>query len=166
MEILHYQVDLKSLLDVQQRETELKNKEKEIRLKEGRENKKALLKYVLPFMHGVFALHNNKCDNFSGSSTGKDGLLGINKVDIEKDLDFIVNTDLHSIWSENYTVFTYNLGRGMSIKMWLNSGEKHVATPDLPYSMTSPFTDKVYATSLEDELVAAAKFCSRYTQEW
>jgi IS4 transposase len=61
MDILHYTVDIKHLLQVQDQQTQINDLKERKTERQGIENKKRLLKYVLPFMHGVYALHNNMC---------------------------------------------------------------------------------------------------------
>lgn len=166
MEILYYSINIDKLKTIQEQQTTQNREEKRIKEEQGLLNKKRLLKYVLPFVHSVFELHNNKCNLDYNTSTGKRGLLKINKIDIQKELDFIINTDLHLIWSNNYQTFTFlDEINGKNIKIWLNSRDGcHVSTPNLEYSMTSHFD--TYGKSIEDELEKIAKFCSRYTDSW
>ena len=134
MDILHYTIDIKNLLKVQDQQTEINDLAKEQRTNNGIANKKRLLKYVLPFMHGLYAIHNNKCKKTWISSTGSRGLLGLSKEDIEAKLDFIVNTDSHHTWEDNFSVFKYRLiGCNKEIKIWLNRSvcgkSKYTNTP-------------------------------------
>ena len=164
MDILHYTVDIKHLLQVQDQQTQINDFKERERERQGIENKKRLLKYVLPFMHGVYALHNNKCKKTMNSITGSEGLLGLSKKDIDKELDYIVRTDFHLMWSDNYQTFKTKI-KNKEIKIWLNSrGGAFKSTPHLPYSMTG-FND-VYGDSIEEELNDIARYCARYTDEW
>ncbi len=170
MDILHYTIDIKNLLKVQDQQSQINDFKEREKEREGFENKKRLLKYVLPFMHGVYALHNNKCNRCRVYKTtfnpeGVNGLLGNDKVDIDEKLDYIVNTDSHHVWKNNYQTFTTKIG-GKDITIWLNSREgAHKATPRLEYSMTGLWFD-VYGNSIEDVLNEIAKYCAKYTEEW
>ena len=164
MDILHYTVDIKHLLQVQDQQTHINDFKEREKERQGLENKKRLLKYVLPFMHGVYALHNNKCKKTMNSITGSEGLLGLSKKDIDKELDYIVRTDFHLMWLDNYQTFKTKI-KNKEIKIWLNSrGGAHKATPHLPYSMTG-FND-IYGDSIEGVLNDIARYCARYTDEW
>tara|TARA_R100000951_G_C2639884_1_gene180574 strand:- start:333 stop:857 length:525 start_codon:yes stop_codon:yes gene_type:complete len=174
MDILHYTIDIKNLLKVQDQQTEINDLAKEQRTNNGIANKKLLLKYVLPFMHGLYAIHNNKCTKTCDSSSGSRGLLGLDKEDIEKNLDYIVNTDSHHTWEDNFSVFKYRfIGSSREIKIWLNRSvcgkSKYTHTPKLEYSMTGfdyRFGACPYGDSVEEVLNDIARYCARYTDEW
>ena len=164
MDILHYTVDIKHLLQVQDQQTQINDFKEREKERQGIENKKRLLKYVLPFMHGVYALHNNKCKKTRDSSTGSEGLLGLSKKDIDKELNHIVKSDFHLMWLNNYQTFKTKI-QNKEIMIWLNSrGGAHKSTPHLEYSMTG-FKD-VYGDSIEGVLNDIARYCARYTDEW
>ena len=168
MEILHYSVNIEKLKNIQKAQAEKDDADKiELDL-QGQENKKRLLKYALPFVHSVLELHNNKCNLSNSSTTGRDGLLGYSKENVDRYLDYIVNTDSHLVWKNNYQVFTFvnkTINGKRDITIWLNSREgSHRATPNLEYSMTSHFD--VYGISIEDELEKIAKLCSIYKDNW
>ena len=169
MDILHYTIDIKNLLKVQDQQTEINDLAKEQRTNNGIANKKRLLKYVLPFMHGLYAIHNNKCTKTWDSSSGSRGLLGLDKEDIEKNLDYIVNTDSHHTWEDNFASFKYRfIGSNKEIKIWLNRSvcgkTKFANTPKLEYSMTG--FDDTYGDSVEEVLNDIARHCASYTDEW
>jgi hypothetical protein len=164
MKTLAYHVDITALFNAQDSQKRHLDSETKRKQEEGAINKERLLKIVLPFLHGVMALHNRKCIKSNRSSTGCDGLLGYDKVNIEEKIDFYVNTDSHMIWSDNFQTFTYRIN-GKDIKIWLNSRKGcFVNTPHLEYSMTSLFD--TYSKSIEDELLGIAKMCARYTDDW
>lgn len=164
MDILHYTVDIKHLLLIQDNQTQINDFAKREKERQGIENKKRLLKYVLPFMHGVYALHNNKCNKRNYSTTGSDGLLGYSKVDIDEKLNYIAKSDSHHMWLDNYQTFKTKI-KNKEIKIWLNSREgAHQSTPRLPYSMTG--FDGIYGESVEEVLNDIARYCARYTDEW
>jgi len=165
MKTLAYQVNLTALFNAQDCEKRHIDSETKLKQEEGAINKERLLKIVLPFIHGVMALHNRNCIKTNTSSTGCNGLLGYSKVNIEERIDFYVNTDKDIIWSDNYQTFTYRDISGKKIMIWLNSrGGSFQATPKLEYSLTSMFGG--YGESIEDELIKIAKFCARYTDNW
>jgi hypothetical protein len=165
MKTLAYHVDITALFNAQDCEKMHIDSETKRKQEEGAINKERLLKIVLPFLHGVMALHNRKCIKSNRSSTGCDGLLGYSKVNIEEKIDFYVNTEKDIIWHDNYQSFTYHGFPSKEIKIWLNSRKGcYQATPHLEYSMTSLFN--TYAESIEDELFRIAKMCARYTDDW
>jgi hypothetical protein len=164
MKTLAYSVNVEELFNTQddQYATNVAKENRKVAI--GIANKTRLLKIVLPYVHSVYALHNRKCNRTMTSSTGCTGLLGINKVNIEKEIDFIVNTDSHFVWSHNFATFKFDIG-GHNIMIWLNDRNGcHNSTPHLDYSMTA--INKVYGTSIKDELMTIAKLCSKYTDEW
>ena len=166
MKTLAYSVNIEKLFETQDKQLS-DNIEKDRLYKEkGIENKRRLLNIVLPYIHSIYALHNRKCQHTGRVSTGCDGLLGISKVDIDKEIDFIVNTDHHLIWGANYTVLNFRIvSLKKDIKIWLNSREGcRQSTPHLEYSMLS--VKNVYGESIEDELTIIAQMCSKYTDEW
>ena len=165
MKTLAYTVDIEKLFNAQDSEvTKIDHAKKEFDAI-GARNKEQLLRIALPFIHGVYALHNRKCTHTTDSSTGNRGLLGLSQVNIEKEIDYIVNTDSNYVWSNNFTTITVEVMNGKKIKIWLNSRNGcHKSTPHLDYSMTS--VNSIYGTSIEDELVTIAKYCSRYKDEW
>ena len=164
MEILHYTIDLRSLFEAQDEQLEI-NTQKEIEYKrQGEANKKKLLKHVLPLMHGVFELHNRRCKVDSSSVTGRIGLLGLNTVCIQEELDFIVNKDYH--WKDNFCTFDFHRSN-VRIWIWLHEFGKMKVTPHLGYSMTEVVnTGGVYGKSIEDELTKLAQLCARYQDKW
>ena len=100
MKTLAYSVNLENLFNVQDEQLNENNVEKnKIELK-GIRNKERLLKIVLPYVHSVYALHNRNCKLVNNTSTGCSGLLGISKVDIDKEIDFIVNITEDKIYLE------------------------------------------------------------------
>ena len=164
MKTLAYSVNVEELFNTQDDQLASNVAKENRKVAIGIANKTRLLKIVLPYVHSVYALHNRKCNRTMTSSTGCTGLLGINKVNIEKEIDFIVNTDSHFVWSDNFATFKFDIG-GHNIKIWLNDRNGcHKSTPHFDYSMTS--INKVYGTSIKDELMTIAKLCSKYTDEW
>lgn len=166
MNILHYTLDLRNLFDTQDAQAEFNSQQKQEKIKQGLRNKKELLKYVLPLMHGIFELHNRRCTNASFSTTGKDGLLGYNRIDTQMKLDDIVEGDFY--WFDNFAKFEYRLKGNSKVKIWLNSVRGcHKATPHLPYSMLEVIPkENIYGKSIEEELIKVAKECSRYKDSW
>ena len=173
MNILHYTIDLKYLFDIQDEQLIANKSAQEQREEEFKQNKKELLKYVLPLMHGIYALHNRKCNKTNTSTTGDIGLLGYSKVNIEEKLNFIVESDYY--FKDNGIKFECSLFSHTfkdKIKVWLNREEKYIHTPHLGYSMigiaidSSIFDGTLYGESIEDELLKVAKFCAEYTEEW
>ena len=165
MKTLAYSVNVEELFNTQDDQLASNVAEENRKVAIGKANKTRLLKIVLPYVHSVYALHNRKCKRSMTSSTGCKGLLGLNKVDIEKKIDYIVNTDSHFVWGHNFGTFKFDIGESR-IMIWLNDREGgcHKSTPHLDYSMTS--INKVYGTSIKDELIAIAQLCSKYTDEW
>ena len=165
MKTIAYSVNVEELFNTQDDQLASNVAEENRKVAIGKANKTRLLKIVLPYVHSVYALHNRKCKRSMTSSTGCKGLLGLNKVDIEKKIDYIVNTDSHFVWGHNFGTFKFDIGESR-IMIWLNDREGgcHKSTPHLDYSMTS--INKVYGTSIKDELIAIAQLCSKYTDEW
>jgi len=165
MKTIAYSVNVEELFNTQDDQLASNVAEENRKVAIGIANKTRLLKIVLPYVHSVYALHNRKCKRTMISSTGCKGLLGIDKVDIEKKIDYIVNTDNHSVWGHNFSTFKFDIGESR-IMIWLNDREGgcHRSTPHLDYSMTS--INKTYGTSIKDELIAIAQLCSKYTDEW
>lgn len=162
MELLHYTVDISELLRKQEQETSRLNQLKEDDKKQGLQNKKELLKYVLPLMHGLFALHNNRCTKDTSTPAGQIGLLGQHKINIEEKLQYIVDTDATTTWSDNFQVFQFDY-----FKVWLNKKQGCYVASNLPYSMTSVIKGEgVYGNSVESELEKAAKYCAKFTDNW
>tara|TARA_B100000767_G_scaffold271927_1_gene298574 strand:- start:204 stop:704 length:501 start_codon:yes stop_codon:yes gene_type:complete len=165
MKTLAYSVNVEELFNTQDDQLSNNVAEKNRRIAIGIANKTRLLKIVLPYAHSVYALHNRKCNRAMDSTTGCKGLLGLNKVNIEKKIDYIVNTDSHFVWGHNFGTFKFDIGESR-IMIWLNDREGgcYRSTPHLDYSMTS--INKTYGTSIKDELIAIAQLCSKYTDEW
>ena len=165
MKTIAYSVNVEELFNTQDDQLASNVAEENRKVAIGKANKTRLLKIVLPYVHSVYALHNRKCKRTMTSSTGCKGLLGLDKVDIEKKIDFIVNTDSHFVWGHNFGTFKFDIGESR-IMIWLNDREGgcHKSTPHLDYSMTS--INKVYGTSIKDELIAIAQLCSKYTDDW
>ena len=165
MELLHYSINVDKLKAIQEEQTQKNREEELLRKQEGLQNKKRLLKYVLPFLHGLFAIHNNKCRNADYSTTGKDGLLGYSPIDIEKELQYMVDTEHHLIWKDNFRVFNYDRS-SIDVDIWLNTTtyNKEIRTPHLEYSMGNVYGDGI--PTIESELEAIAKHCSRSTDNW
>ena len=172
MDILHYTVDIAELLRKQEQQLELLDEQAERRKEAGLENKKELLKYVLPLMHGIFALHNNKCHKTGASTSGYAGLLGYSKYNIEERLQHIVDSESSLTWSDNFQTFTFENFGGVNfkqVKIWLNRRQGcFKATPRLPYSMAALLntSDEVYGESIESELEKLAKHCATYRDSW
>ncbi len=167
MEQIYYTVDIANLLSQQEKATEELVAQNLKRAQEGLENKKELLKHVLPFLHGIFALHNNKCNLAGKSSTGRMGLLGLRKIDIQQELDFYVQTDSHIVWQNNFQTFKFSNGE-REVLIWLNRPGAFVYSHHLPYSMTTFIKESgnIYGKSVEDELSKVARYCARYTDNW
>ena len=165
MKTLAYSVNVEELFNTQDDQLSNNVAEKNRRIAIGIANKTRLLKIVLPYAHSVYALHNRKCNRAMDSTTGCKGLLGLNKDNIEKKIDYIVNTDSHFVWGHNFGTFKFDIGESR-IMIWLNDREGgcYRSTPHLDYSMTS--INKTYGTSIKDELIAIAQLCSKYTDEW
>ena len=170
MKVLAYSVNLEKLFNAQDAQLSRNEEKQRLKIKRGAENRERLLKIVLPFVHGVLALHNRKCSYDWNYSTGCDGLLGISKADIQRKIDHIVNTDHHLTWQGNFDTFVFKVGN-KKIKIWLNDreGGAHRSGAsrylNLPYSMTS-FGSDSYGTSVENELLLIAKYCSIFKDEW
>lgn len=165
MEILHYSIDLEKLFNTQDQHRKVLNQEKIDLLKFRENNKKELLKVVLPFMHSLYALHNNKYLKDWDSPSGKRGLLGPCKVDIQKGLDRIVSKGLG--WKDDNQMYEQKISN-VDIKIWLNSRPGcYKSTPNLTYSMCSTIDkSQIYAESYESELLKIARECAKYTDEW
>jgi hypothetical protein len=172
MDILHYTVDIAELLRKQEQHSKLLDEQAEIYKGVGLENKKELLKYVLPLMHGIFALHNNKCHISSASTSGYHGLLGYSKYNIEEKLQHIVDTESSLTWSNNFQTFSFeNFGGNnfKEVKIWLNKRHGcHQSTPHLPYSVKALLntSESTYGSSIESELENLAKYCAIYKDNW
>lgn len=166
MKTIFYTVDIKDLLEVQENETKLVKASKKRETLRGEKNKLELLKFVLPFMHGLYSIHNNKCTITASSVTGYSGFLGLSKINIEEKLDFIINSP--SFWKDNFQVFEVYLHNGRTISIWLNSRAGcYMSTPNLPYSMTTATKrETIYGFSIKDELWEIAKYCAKYTDKW
>lgn len=167
MKTIYYSVDVAHLLDLQ-KEQSLMNREREDRIKEeGRENKERLLKYVLPLMHGIFAIHNNKCIKANYSTSGRDSFLGYSKKDIEKSIEAIAESESDILWSDNFACFSYRINERNKFKIWLHGKGKMEYNRNMEYSMTSILPNgRTYAESIEKELENIAKYCARYTDNW
>ena len=139
MKTLAYTVDIEKLFNAQDSEAVKIDDAKKKYDAVGARNKEQLLRIALPFIHGVFALHNRKCTHTSSSSTGNTGLLGLSQINIEKKIDYIVNTDSGCrIWSDNYSCISVEVMNNRKIRIWLNSRDGcHRSTPHLDYSITS-----------------------------
>jgi hypothetical protein len=168
MDILHYTIDLKDLFDTQDRQLVANKTAEEEKQEEFKRNKKELLKYVLPLMHGIYALHNRKCLKSSSSVTGETGMLGLHKVNIEEKLNFIVENDYY--FKDNGATFKCaQFGQVIQseITVWLPRHGKMNVTPHLGYTMLGLINDDVtYAESIESELIKLAKKCAIFTEEW
>lgn len=164
-EPIFYTVDLKHLLSIQKEQTEKNIADKERERLEFLDRKKRLLKIVLPLVHGIVALHNNKCILSTDSTTGRKGLLGYTKVDLEKKLDSYVNRDYHFSSCGGTVEIDTGIAR---IKVWLHDSKSSnfIATPSLGYSMTTSKEEEEYGRGVEDELIYLAKYCARYTDDW
>jgi hypothetical protein len=163
MKPIYYTVDLKELLDLQDSETQ-KNKSIAIEKEEQRlRNREELLKIVLPLVHAKTILHNNKCILANYTTTGRSGLLGISKKNLEEQISHYTNFNFN--FSELDTVVKVDLGV-KEIKVWLHKPGKHISTHNLPYSMTTIEKDCRYGKGIENELRVLAKYCSRYTDNW
>jgi len=165
MKTLAYSVNVEELFNTQDDQYATNVAEEKRKVAIGIANKTRLLKIVLPYVHSVYALHNRKCNHTTDTSTGYRGLLGISRINIEKEIEYIVNTDSHFVWGHNFSTFKFDIGESR-IMIWLNDREGgcYKSTPHLDYSMTS--INKVYGTSIKDELMTIAKLCSKYTDEW
>lgn len=168
-EIIHYAINLDKLIKIKNDKADKDKAEKERFYREGIENKKRLLKFVLPYVHSVFELHNHKCLKTSTAIGGKIGLLGCNKINVQERIDYIVNTENNHVWSNNFQTFTFinNEINNREIKIWLNSREgSFKATPNLEYSLLSVEANLVYGESIEKELEKIAELCSVFTENW
>jgi hypothetical protein len=93
-------------------------------------------------------------------------LLGLNEIDAEAKIDWIVNTDHHLVWSDDYQKITIDVGSN-KVKIWLNDKlGAHVHNSNMSYSMTSVIKDKIYGESIESELIVIAQSCAKYQDEW
>lgn len=168
MDILHYTIDLKDLFDTQDKQLVVNKTAEYEKQEEFKRNKKELLKYVLPLMHGIYALHNRKCNKSTSSVTGDVGLLGLSKVNIEEKLNFIVESDFY--FKDNGATFKYaQFGKVIQseIAVWLPRHGKMNVTAHLGYTMRGLINDDVtYAESIESELIKLAKKCAIFTEEW
>lgn len=164
METIYYAVDIQNLLSIQEKET-LRNDVKKINERKlFLRRKSELLKIVLPFIHGVTVLHNNKCTKTTTTTTGADGLLGLRKKDLNKEISIYIDKDF--MFAFDGTSVDVQIGV-RKVKFWLH--EKigtHVHTPNLGYSMTT-FDDKeAYGKGVEHELNFIARYCSRFKDDW
>tara|TARA_R110000822_G_scaffold5266_6_gene22602 strand:+ start:2446 stop:2961 length:516 start_codon:yes stop_codon:yes gene_type:complete len=169
MSKLEYQViNIDNLFKVQDEEI-LKNLKTKQGIEELRaKNKKELLKIALPFIHGVFALHNRKCKNEFYPNKHQSGLLSDKRIDIKKEIRFIVSTDSSEIWNEDFTTLSVNVSSEQRVKIWLHTLGKPVHNNNLRnYSMQSVnFLKNKYGTSVEEELIEVAKNCAQFTDDW
>jgi len=168
MDILHYTVDLKDLFNIQDEQLAANNTAELEEQEEFKRNKKELLKYVLPLMHGIYALHNRKCNKTNTTTTGDEGLLGNSKVNIEEKLNFIVESDYHfKDKGATFKCAQYGQILRSEITVWLPRPNKMNVTPHLGYTMLGLINYGVtYAESIESELIKIAKECAIYTEEW
>ena len=130
-----------------------KEREKE----EFERNKATLLPYVLEYVHSLCELHNMKCDRgqvFGGKYLGP---LGYGKRDIDKEIRDAVEVDAY--WSADGKVFK-NIS--LKVHIWLNCKKLVVNTPNLPYSMTGPFSKTTYGKSINSEVEALAEIIAQY----
>jgi hypothetical protein len=169
-EIIHYAINLDKLIKIKNDKAD-KDKAEEGRFhREGMKNKKRLLKFVLPYVHSVFELHNHKCLKTSTAIGGRVGLLGHNKINVQEKIDYIVNTDSRHVWSNNFQTFTFinnEINMKQVVKIWLNSREgAFKATPHLEYSLLSVDANLVYGESIEKELEKIAELCAVFTEDW
>ena len=166
MKTIAYNVNIDSLFEIQDKQLVDNNNEKERIRQEGIENKAKLLKIALPFIHGVFALHNRRCmilDRFGKRL----GLLCYKKINIEEEINRIVNTEHDLIYKDNFSklIFPKQI-HGREISIWLHKEGKYQHNSDMDYSMTSFNREQRYGNSIEEELQIIAKHCAMYTYEW
>lgn len=166
METIFYSVDVANLLKIQNDQRIINNLEAEVLNKQCIENKKELLKYVLPLVHGLIVLHNNKCNRDLTTTTSKSGLLANSPIDIEDKINDIINCNSSITWSQNNIKFYYSFG-DIKITMWLNKDGKHATSINSTYSMLGLLPQSgVYSKGIENELVLVAKHCAKFTTEW
>ncbi len=176
---MKYEINLESLFSIQDDTANKVDLAKlDLRMK-GQKNKEALLKIALPFYHSVLALHNRKCSNYPNVSTGQKGLLGLSRVDIQKKLNWITETDYHNLWSYNYSVITLDLD-DVNVKIWLHNdaNSNPIFTPLNSYSIqccksigTQKPCDtyhkgKQFADSFNHVLREVAEACQSYRDDW
>lgn len=135
---------------------------KEQEMQEFERNKAALLPYVLEYVHSICELHNMKCDRRSNHCGKYAGLLGYGKRDIDKEIRNAVEVDAY--WSADGKVFK---NTSLKVHIWLNCKGLVVNTPNLPYSMTGPFSKTTYGKSIDSEVEALAEIIARcYPDDW
>ena len=136
-------------------------------------NKDRLLPYILQMVESAYTVHNMRCNNSMSSTTGKDGLFGLRRVDIQKELKYILRDDCHG-WSSDCSFFAWSFGgSGITTKIWLNDKiGAHVSTPNLEYSMTiirkgNNNISNCYGKSIEREIENIIGIvANNYHDEW
>jgi len=175
---MKYEINLDSLFQIQdEKATKVDLEKLDLRMK-GQKNKEALLKIALPFYHSVLALHNRKCQQCFDCSTGQRGLLGLSVEDIDKQLNWIAETEYHGLWSYNFSQITFDLTK-VKVKIWLNNDDNSnpIFTPLHTYSIqcwdrvTKKPCDtyhkgKQFADSYEHILREIAIYCQQYRVNW
>ena len=170
IKIIKYKItqDLEKMLAQKdcQHQSEVKAKKDEFRA-----NRERLLPYVLQMIESAYMVHNMRCNNTGSSSTGKEGIFGLSKVDIQKEIDYLLCENSYC-WYANGGGFTWLFG-GIKTNIWLsNVCGAHVSTPHLDYSMTiirsgGNNIENVYAKSIEDEIEnLVGILATSYHDEW
>ena len=138
----------------------IENNKRNTLIEERKKNKEKLLPYVLEYMEGVITLHNLTMVEDMKSTTGKRGILGLDKLDLDKELQKIIDTDFG--WEDDNLVYRYNkIYQKYCKAIWLNKNGKHIATPHLDYSMTSCGTSQYAHQGLQEELKTLASILAK-----
>ena len=122
-------------------------------------NRIKLLPYVLQLVESLITIHNMRCTRTDATTTGKHGLFAISPINLEKKLNYVVNSD--NDWSSKGDYFSTLIGV-KKIEIWLNNDDHHISTPNLEYSMSSILSKHVYADSIEDEMEYAINKLAKY----
>jgi hypothetical protein len=170
VKIIKYKItqDFEKLLAEKDCQYQAKEKAKK---EEFRANRERLLPYVLQMIESAYTVHNMRCKNTLNSTTGKEGIFGLNKVDIQKKINYILREDCNG-WYGNGSGFVWYFG-GSKTNIWLNDRRgAHVATPNLEYSMTvirkwGDNIDNIYVKSIEKEIENLINILAEnYHDEW
>ena len=170
VKIIKYKItqDFEKLLA--EKDCKYQSKEK-AKKEEFRANRERLLPYVLQLVESAYSVHNMRCKNTMNSTTGKDGIFGLSKVDIQKKIDYILREDCHA-WYADGSGFTWRFG-ARKTNIWLNDiCGAHVSTPNLDYSMTilgkgNNNISDVYGKTIETEIENLIGILAEtYHDEW
>ena len=170
VKIIKYKItqDFEKLLAEKDCQYQAKEKAKK---EEFRANRERLLPYVLQMIESAYTVHNMRCKKTMCSITGKNGIFGLNKVNIQKQIDYLLREDCHA-WYADGSGFRWRFG-SRKTDIWLNDiCGAHVSTPHLEYSMTiickgGNNIDDIYGKSIEKEIENLINILSEnYHDEW